>query len=127
MDPSKLTVQQLAAQLAELQMENSKLRRKLRRSVGGPLTSQQEPQPPHVLSPEERRLVLARWHSRFNNKAAQMLQCKIESLTAILKTEEDINKVLGNADFRLHFAPDNDLHAKKLRKEKRRQARGEQQ
>ncbi|AAC58099.1 ORF52 [Alcelaphine gammaherpesvirus 1] len=125
MDPKNLTVEQLAAELTKLQMENSHLKRKLRRSVGGP---PKEPPKPRELTEPERQLVLARWHNRFSSRSSELLRRQLDKLTATLVTEEDIDEVLKNADFRLHFRPDpSENPEKKLSKEKRRTARGQQQ
>ncbi|AAX58088.1 ORF52 [Ovine gammaherpesvirus 2] len=125
--PADNSVEKLAAELTRLQMENSKLRRKLRQSTGGAscLLPGEETKP-GKLSPEDKNILLAAWHTKFAAKASEKLYRKIKALTAEEDDEEGINKVLASSTIRVHASVDPEDRPR-MSKEKKKQARGRTQ
>ncbi|AAM22154.1 unknown [Suid gammaherpesvirus 3] len=113
------TMAQLAAQLAQLQMENRNLKRQIRKSVGHPEDISQ----PKSLNPRQKQALISSYLTKFSSLATKKLEFKLATLTAPLQTKEEIEAVLEGTTIRLHLTLQ-DLVPGRLSKEMKTMAHG---
>ncbi|AIB03207.1 ORF52 [Bovine gammaherpesvirus 6] len=97
------TMAQLSAQLAQLQMENRELKKKIRKSMGGPEDVEASPSPA-VLTPRQKQALVSSILSRLSNQATKKLELKLASITENLQTKEEIEDAVTRTSLRIHVS-----------------------